>query len=40
MKFDETPNYDDLRGLFSGLLKSQGLVNDSDFDWFNSGNSN
>jgi hypothetical protein len=37
MKFDENPNYDDLRGLFAGLMKSQGLVNDNEFDWFNSG---
>lgn len=33
LDFEETPKYDDLKMLFSNLLKSKGLENDGIFDW-------
>lgn len=33
MKFDETPNYDLLRRLFTRVLHQNGFVDDSVFDW-------
>jgi len=33
LKFAEQPDYSYLKGLFSGLLKKQGLQADGEFDW-------
>lgn len=33
LRFDETPDYAYLRGLFSSLMESKGFVNDGMFDW-------
>lgn len=34
LKFDETPDYNKLRGMFSRLMKAEKIVNDGEFDWF------
>lgn len=39
LRFDESPDYVYLRGLFSGLMESKGFVNDGVFDWMVRGNS-
>lgn len=33
LRFDETPDYEYLRGLFRNLMESRGFVNDGIFDW-------
>ena len=33
LSFDEEPNYDDLKSLFSDLLRLAGYSNDHMFDW-------
>lgn len=33
LAFDDTPDYDGLRGLFRGLAESKGIEYDGRFDW-------
>ncbi len=34
LRFEETPNYDYLRGLFKNIMTQNGFVNDNMFMWF------
>ena len=40
LKFDETPNYDDLRSLFDSALQEQNLKNDGKFSFLDNEESN
>ena len=34
LKFDETPDYKFIKGLFTRAMKQEQLTNDYEFDWF------
>ena len=36
LEFDEDPNYEELRMLFTDLMKRKNLENDGNFDWMES----
>ena len=34
LKFDETPDYKFIKGLFARAMKQEQITNDYEFDWF------